>query len=154
MEWRDSEMELLRPIALESAPETADLLSLPNSVVATLTVRRTFEGKPFAVSRVSLPPDVAARLIDDGALPPPGLGTIIGSVERLLPNPVAEVQQEITAVALEPDVAEPLECEPGTSALRVTRVYFDAEERPVEVALTHYNADRYTYRLVLRGRMS
>jgi GntR family transcriptional regulator len=154
MQWRDSEMELIEPFALECAPEIASLLELPSKVVARLTLRRTFDGKPFAFSRVSLPPDVAARLVDDGALPPPGVGTIIGSVAALLPEAVTEVQQEITAVALPTEVAEPLECEPGAPALRVSRVYFDAADRPIEVAITHYNADRYTYRLVLRGRMT
>jgi DNA-binding GntR family transcriptional regulator len=154
MQWRDSEMELVQPIALESAPDIATLLELPSTVVATLTLRRTFDGKPFALSRISLPPEVAAKLVDEGALPGVGTGTIIGSVERLLPDAVTEVHQEITAVTTPKDIAGQLDVEPDTPALRVQRLYFDADERPVELAITHYNPDRYTYRLVLRGRMT
>jgi GntR family transcriptional regulator len=154
MQWRDSEMEFLEPVTLQNAPDLARVLALPSNVVAILTLRRTFDGKPFAVSRVALPPDVARRLVEDDALPSPGAGTIIGSIERFLPEVVTEVQQEITAVSTAADVAAQLGCEPGAPALRVERTYFDAEQRPVEHAVTHYHPDRYTYRLVLRGQMT
>jgi GntR family transcriptional regulator len=153
MEWRDSQMELMQPISLESAPEEAAALDLPSKVVARVLLRRTYEGKPFALTRVCLPPEVGRRLVEEDLLPPAGTGTVIGSIAPLLSSAVATVEQGITAVAMSEDVADALGCEPGGPALRVERLYFDADERPVELAVTHYNPDRYTYRLALRGRV-
>jgi len=121
MEWRDSRMELMQPISLESAPEDAKALDLPGKAVATLLLRRTFEGKPFALSRVCVPPDLGRRLVEEDALPSAGVGTIIGSIVPLLSAPVTRVQQEITAAAMSADVATTLDCEPGAPGLRVER---------------------------------
>jgi GntR family transcriptional regulator len=153
MQWSDSEMEITRPVALEHDRVGADALGLGDGVVAVLTVRRVFEGKAFGISRICLPPALAAKLVAGEVLPPLGAGTVIGAVETFLGDAVARVQQAITATTASEEVAGALELPEGAAVLRVERLYFDAADRPVELAITHYNPARYTYRLELRGRV-
>jgi DNA-binding GntR family transcriptional regulator len=153
MEWDDSDMEVLQSFSLESRPEVARRLELRSNVVAVLLLRRTFNGRPFGVTRVHVSPDIGTRLVEDAVLEA-GPRTIIGAVQRYLPDPVARVQQVINAVAADARLAQLLELQVGSPALEVERTYFDAQDRPVELAMTHYNPDRYAYRLELRGRMS
>jgi GntR family transcriptional regulator len=152
LQWQDSEMEVLQGVTLENDPKIAALLELPGAVVATLTLRRLFDGKPFALSRVALRPDLAQRLVESDWQA--HAGTVIGAIQRLLPGAITTVQQEATAVATPEDVAGALDYSAGAPALRVQRIYFDENESPFEVAITHYNPDRYTYRLSLRGQMT
>jgi DNA-binding GntR family transcriptional regulator len=153
MQWSDSEMELTRPVVLEHDRVGAQALGIDDGVVAVLTVRRVFEGNPFGVSRICLPPALASKLVAGDILPELGAGTVIGAVESFLGDAVARVQQAITATAAPAAVAELLDVPADAPVLRVERLYFDASDQPVELAITHYNPARYTYRLELRGRV-
>lgn len=152
MEWDDSEMDVIRGVSLESDAEMANRLELTSPVVAVLLLRRTFEGRAFGLSRIYLPPETGQRLVADGALDR-DVRTVIRTVESYLPDSIAGVQQVITAVLADEEIASLLDMQPGAAALRVERTFFDTEDRPVEVAVTHYDPDRYAYRLELRGRM-
>jgi DNA-binding GntR family transcriptional regulator len=153
MEWDESDMEVLQSFSLESNPEVARRLELRSNVVAVVLLRRTFNSRPFGLSRVHVSPEIGAHLVEDEVLEA-GPRTVIGAVERYLPDPVSRVQQVITSVAADAKLASLLELQVGSPVLKVERTYFDAEDRPVELAVTHYNPDRYSYRLELRGRMS
>ena len=150
MSWTGTEMEVIDPVELTEEPVAAARLELPNSEeVATLVVRRVYEGAPFVVTRIYLPPEPAKRLRDEG-LPANGPGTVIGTIERFIPFPVAGVSQGITAVPTPEDVSVPLDCQPDEAILYVERLYRDANGTPVEFALSHYNPRRYSYRLELQ----
>jgi GntR family transcriptional regulator len=49
-----------------------------------------------------------------------------------------------------PKIAEALTVAPGTALLRIDRTYYDTAGDPVELAVSHFHPDRYSYRVRLR----
>ena len=154
MAWAGSEIEVLQHPETRTEAEAARNLGLPSDEVSVLVVRRFYEGVPFVVTRVYLPPEVGERL-KAKALYPEGSGTVLGVLEEfILPRPVAGASQDITAVFAPPDVAALIDCQPGEPILYVERIYFDTNNSPVELAISYYNPRRYSYHLELRRRLS
>lgn len=150
--FSDTEMELLQRIELMVEEEAADHLKLSSKVVAALALRRLYEGVPFGLTHVYLPPEVGQRLEKAEVLPTRGPGTVIGTLEDLIPGAIAGASQVITAVSTPPEVAPLIDYEPGQPCLRAERLYFDTEGDPVELAISFYNPNRYAYRLQMRRR--
>ena len=152
MSWTDTELEMIEPVELREEPDAAARLELPSSEeVASLVVRRLYEGVPFVATHIYLPPEPAKRMLDEG-LPANGPGTVIGTIEGFISSRVAGVSQDITAVPAPADVSTIIDCQPGEAILRAERLYHDANGAPVEFAVSHYNPRRYSYRLELRRR--
>lgn len=147
-----TEMELLQRIELIVEEEAARILELPSKVVAALALRRLYEDAPFGLTHVYLPPELGQRLAESEALPTKGIGTVIGTLESLMPGTIAGANQVITAVKTPPDVAPLIDHEAGEPCLRADRTYFDTEGTPVELATSFYNPERYAYRLQMRRR--
>lgn len=151
MTWTGTEMEVLTPPEVGEDPEAASRLALPSAEVAALVVRRSYEGAPFAVTRVCVPPEVGRRMREAG-LPSDGPGTVMGVVERFVPLPIAGASLDVTAIPAPADVSALMDCEPGEAILRVERLYHDSGGTPVGFAVSRYNPRRYSYRLELRRR--
>ncbi len=149
-----TEMELIQRIELVADEESSRRLELGSKVVAKLALRRFYEGKPFSVTYVYLSPVLGQRLAEADALPRKGAGTVIGVLEGFVPGSIAGANQTITAVAIPADVAALIEYKAGGPGLRAERLYYDSEDKPVELAVSYYNPDRYTYRLQMRRRTS
>lgn len=147
-----TDMEILQQIALVAEEEAAYRLQLPSEVVSSLTLRRLYNNAPFALTRVYLPPAVGQRLAEAQALPNRGPGTVIGTLERIMPGAISGANQVITAVTVPPEVAPLIGLEAGLPCLRAERTYFDTESTPMEYALSFYNPNRYSYQLHLRRR--
>lgn len=150
----DTEMELLQRIELMPEEEAARRLGLRSKVVAALALRRLYEDSPFALTHVYLSPDLGQRLVESESLPAKGPGTVIGTLEKLMPGTVASADQAITAVPAPSDVAPLIDYEAGQPCLRAERTYFDTAGTPIELAISFYNPDRYAYRLRMRRRTS
>jgi GntR family transcriptional regulator len=154
MAWTGSEIEVLHPPEMKTDAEAARRLGLSSDEVSVLVVRRFYEGVPFVVTYVCLSPEVGERLKAE-ALYPEGSGTVLGTLEQsILRLPVGGASQDITAVFAPPDVAELIDCQPGEPILYVQRTYFDTDNNPVELAISHYNPRRYSYHLELRRKLS
>lgn len=149
MSWPGTTMEVVEPVEIIADSEAASRLDLPTEEVATLLIRRLYEGSPFVVTRVYLPPEAGKRMKEEG-LPAKDDSTVLGSLERFIPRPVAGASQSITASPAPEEPAARIDCEPGDPVLRVERTYFDTEGSLVEFALSYYNPTRYAYRLELR----
>lgn len=147
-----TEMELLQPIELVPEEEFARRLGLGSRVVARLVLRRFYEERAFSVTYVYLSPDLGQRLAGADALPQRGPGTVIGALESFMPGTVAGADQSITAVDLPEEVARLIGCEPGRGGLRAERLYYATTGEPVELAISYYNPDRYTYQVQMRRR--
>lgn len=150
--FSDTEMELLQRIELMVEEEAAGHLQLTSKVVAALALRRLYEGVPFGLTHVYLPPELGQRLAEAEVLPARGPGTVIGTLEGLISNTVAGANQIIAATSTPSDIAPLIDCEPGQPCLRAERLYFDTEGAPVELAISFYNPNRYAYRLQMRRR--
>lgn len=147
-----TEMELLQRTELVAEEEIAQRLGLQSKVVAALMLRRMYEGVPFGLTRVYLPPDLGLRLAESEALPTTGLGTVIGTLESFRPGFIAGANQIITAMPTPSDVAPHIDYETGQPCLCTERTYFDTEGTPIELAISFYNPDRYAYRIQMHRR--
>jgi DNA-binding GntR family transcriptional regulator len=63
---------------------------------------------------------------------------------------VAEAEQSITAVAATAEVADRLGCAVGDPLLRVDRIYLTSDGVPVELAISYFLPEHYSYRVRLR----
>jgi DNA-binding GntR family transcriptional regulator len=62
---------------------------------------------------------------------------------------IAQIHQEIQAVALPERLAPELNAQAGSPALKIVRRYVDAARQVVEVTVTVHPADRFTFAMQL-----
>ncbi|MFE7423886.1 GntR family transcriptional regulator, partial [Rhodococcus sp. NPDC057529] len=135
-EWRGTEMEVISPLELRRDLDFAQRLELDGPVVARLTVRRWIDDEPFAVTDIVLPPDIGGRLVSDDKIPSGRApGTIVAHVGAMA-GPVASAEETITAITVSEETAAILHTPAGRPALRVERVYRNAEGLPLELSST------------------
>jgi DNA-binding GntR family transcriptional regulator len=148
----DTTMEVLQGLSRSVDVVAASRLRLDHDVVYTVTFRRLHDGVPFVMTTVHLPESVARLVFDsvllsDGAV---GTHTVIGVIEQHLDNPIAEAAQSITVAPADDPVAGALGCAAGHPMLRVDRLYSDTTGTPVELSVSHFLPEQYTYRVTLR----
>ena len=151
----DSDLRILDPLSTRVDPTSAGRLRLPDDRVATVSFLRIHHGEAFSHTTAHLPPWVHARLGNVAELSTPGATsqmTLIGQLDPVLDSPIQDAEQSITVASAPDDVAEALELETGTPVLRIDRMYFDSSAQPVELAVSHFHPDRYSYRVRLRRR--
>ena len=104
------------------------------------------------MTTVHLVPAVAHAVLSSPALQDGAVGTqtVIGLLEPHLAEPIAEAAQSITVAPADSGVADAVACEPGHPMLRVDRLYSDTAGRPVELSVSHFLPEQYTYRVTLR----
>ena len=73
-------------------------------------------------------------------------------IEERMGVRIVEVQQEITAVNLEADVARALKAAEGQAAMRITRYFLDRSGTVVEISVGHYPSGLYTQRSRFRAQ--
>lgn len=149
----DTEFELVTPLHRRVDVAAASRLRLDDDLVMTLTFRRLHEDVPFCQTQVFLPPHVGGRLEPVPELTVPGSrcrATIIGLIDSRIDTPIAEAMQSITAEPASATVAPCIGVEPGAPVLRIDRIYHDATDTPVELAVSHFSPEHYSYRVRLR----
>lgn len=108
-----------------------------------VVVSRTLPNEPSPLSQVMiyLRPEhfeVVAR-IDSSTQP------VFSMIESQFGIRIAEVVQEITAVALSPRSARLLKVEPGSPGMQIVRRYQDAQARTVMISVGYYPHDRFSH---------
>ncbi|MCT7658892.1 GntR family transcriptional regulator [Mycobacterium deserti] len=148
----DTTMEVLTGLRRRVDLEAASRLRLDDDIVYSVVFRRLHDGVPFVSTTVHLVPSVAQALIASPALADRAVGrqTVIGLLEPHLVSPIIEAAQSITVGSADLAVAEAVRCAVGHSMLRVDRLYSDADGRPVELSVSHFLPEQYTYRVTLR----
>jgi GntR family transcriptional regulator len=145
----------LEPLHLETDIEAASRLRSETDQVYSGVFMRRQEDESFSVSRLALPQRVGRALVDRGELVTADEvsdRTIIKRVDAVNPDPVTVIHQSITACEMPAHYAELLDAEPGSPAIRIDRLYVDAAERAVELAVSFFNPNRYTYRIELHRK--
>ncbi len=153
----DSEMQVLVPLSAAVDPAAASRLRLPDDHVVKATFLRLHHHEPFSHTSVYLPPMVKAQLGDVKELAASGTVsqvTVIGLLDQALDAPIQDAEQSITVATAVGDVAAGLDLPPNTPLLRVDRMYFDTNGIPVELAISHFHPDRYSYRVHLRRNVT
>lgn len=149
----DSQMEVLTPLEEVSDQAAAGRLRLLDEHVSRTTFVRRHRGEPFSHTTVSLPPAVGARLRQAHELATAGARsevTVIALLDRALERPIQDAEQSITVELAPATVAHSLGLPVGTPLLCIDRLYFDTTGAPVELAVSHFHPDRYSYRVRLR----
>lgn len=149
----DTQLEVIRPLRRQVDVTAAGRLRLPSDVVHHMVFRRFHEDEPFCVTDVYLDPAIGARLESLPEVARTGAVseiTVIGLIDTRTRNPISEAEQSITAVAAPDTVAGHLGCAPGAPLLRVDRLYLTTANSPVELAISHFLPEQYSYRVRLR----
>lgn len=154
----DSTMEILRPLERRIDIDAASRLRQDSDEVFGALTRRAQGPAPFSVTRIAFPVEIGLRIAARGALSTAGevtTETAISVVDAVAPHPIAAAQQSVTAVRAPADLHQLVDLAPDAPALRIDRLYTDATGRPVELAVSWFNPDRYAYRVELsRGGRS
>jgi DNA-binding GntR family transcriptional regulator len=96
---------------------------------------------PICHTDAYIHPAFRSLQIDAGELHTP----LFTMIERQFGEQIAEVQQEIRAVALSPQIAKLVNAKPRSPALWVCRRYLNRRGDVVEGSINVHPADRYTY---------
>ncbi|MCH9729875.1 MAG: GntR family transcriptional regulator [Actinomycetia bacterium] len=148
----DTTMEVLDGLRRRVDVAAAGRLRLEGDAVCTLLFRRQHAGITFGHTTVHLPPAVAATVQSSPDLATGAVSThtVIGLLEPHLTQPIAQAAQSITVSPATGTVAAALGCPAGHPMLRIDRLYADEGGRPVELAVSHFLPEQYTYRVTLR----
>ena len=101
---------------------------------------------PVASMRIFVRPEHASvlDLIDTAGQP------VFGLIEKHHGIRIAEVRQQIVAVALAAGEAKVLKCRAGAPALYICRQYFDAQDRMIMASAGYYPSDRFSHNTKFR----
>jgi DNA-binding GntR family transcriptional regulator len=148
----DTTMEVLSGLRRRTDLDAASRLRLDDDIVYTVVFRRLHDGVPFVMTTVHLAPAVANAVLSSPGLRGGAVGTqtVIGLLEPHLIDPIAEAAQSITVAPADSVVADAVSCSAGHAMLRVDRLYSDTSGRPVELSVSHFLPEQYTYRVTLR----
>lgn len=152
----DTTMETISPLTRRVDVGAAGRLHLASDDIMVGLVRRAHDGTPFCLTRLFLPPEIGRKVLERGVLTEKGqVGsrTVIGVIDEVAPGRIAGAHQSVTAEAISADAASLLECAAGDPVLRIDRVYYDLSGKRLELAISHFNPDRYTHRIELSRRL-
>jgi GntR family transcriptional regulator len=141
----ETEVTLLEFDYVHAVEAVASALGCTTQDVVQRAVRvRHLEGEPFS-HLVTYVPEVVARSYTREDLASMPLLSLLerGGVE------VSRAEQTLTATAADADVAALLEVDLTTPLLRIQRIVYDQQDRPVEFITGLYRPDRYQYRMNL-----
>lgn len=150
----DTDLEVLEPPASCVHIEAAGRLHLDTDEVVALRFRRLHGGRPYCVTTAYFPPAIGRLLQHAPELTRPGVRrqlTVLSVVRRVAARPIASADQTVTALAAPAAVAEAIELGVGDPVLRIDRLYSDHAGELLELAVNHFNPNRYTYRVQLRA---
>jgi DNA-binding GntR family transcriptional regulator len=148
----DTKLEVLDPPTIRVDLAAAGRLRLSTDEVVTIRFRRFHEGRPFCTTRAYLPVLLGKALFDIPELNDVGVLqqlTVLSVVQTVAGTALVGADQSVTAVPASAEVASDIEVDESQPVLRIDRVYFDSEGELLEVAVNHFNPDRYSYRLRL-----
>lgn len=142
---------VLRPVSVAAEPvsdEVAEFLNLASGtkVLRVSALRCDEDGAAFGFTNVYVPTDLAAGLSPETIHNVP----IYAQIERDAGIEVVGVEQRITAVGVGEEVAGHLGVEPGEPVLRIARLYYEEDGRPVEFAESFHHSSAYEYLIHLR----
>jgi GntR family transcriptional regulator len=153
-------MDVIAPLRRQVDVTAAGRLRLPVDIVYTLAFRRSHHGAPFCLAVVSLPPAAGLVLASAAELTAEGATsdvTVIGLLDTRLDAPIAQAEQSITVALADAGTAGTagaLGCPAGHPLLRIDRLYLDTSGTPVELAVSHFLPELYSYRTNLRRSVS
>ncbi len=149
----DTDLEVIEPLAETIDVAAAGRLRLASDAVYAGTYRRLHGGMPLGLTRVYLPPKLGQTIAADpraGKAGTVSASTIIALVDKHNDSPIVHAHQSISAAIVDSGMGALIDCPAGSPALLIDRLYLDAQGSAVELAISTFNVQRYSYRLELR----
>ncbi len=150
----DTECEVVSPLQRRVDVETASRLRLPSDELFAVTLVRLHADIPFCYTSVYLPPRIGRLLTDVAELSSPRRSqvTVIGLIDARMNGSITAAGQSVSAAGAPSFAARHLGREVGEPLLRIDRLYFDDSDDPVELAVSYFDPEHYSYRVKLRRR--
>ena len=150
----DTECEVVSPLQRRVDVETASRLRLPSDELFAVTLVRLHADIPFCYTSVYLPPRIGRLLTDVAELSSPRRSqvTVIGLIDARMNGSITAAEQSVSAAGAPSFAARHLGREVGEPLLRIDRLYFDDSDNPVELAVSYFDPEHYSYRVKLRRR--
>lgn len=152
----DTRMRLVSPLRRQVDLDAAGRLRLQSDRVHKLAFLRIHEDLPFCHTTVHLPPTVGRLVENVPELCTPDAYshvTVIGLLDPRLPDPISEAEQSITVGFAPAEVATHLDCPQDQPLLRIDRLYLSTTGQPVELAISYFLPEHYSYRVRLRRNL-
>jgi len=149
----DTECEIVSPLQRQVDIGNAGRLRLPSDELYGLALIRLHGSVPFCYTSVFLPPQIGELVSDVTDLTVAGRRsrvTVIGLIDARMRGAIMAAEQSITATGAPSFAAARLPCEPGQPVLRIDRQYRDESGHPVELAVSYFDPEHYSYRVRLR----
>jgi GntR family transcriptional regulator len=153
----DTELEVLTPLRRQVNIQAASRLRLPGDAVYTVTYRRIHGGEPLCHTTIHIDPAVGSQLENVPELTEVGATskvTVLAMIDGLLTTPIIEAEQSVTAAGATTGLAEALGCQPGDPLLLMDRMYLTNDHKYVELAISYFLPEHYSYRVKLRRNVS
>jgi GntR family transcriptional regulator len=115
-----------------------------NDIVQTAVRIRSYQGKPYS-HVTSYVPEAIGQTYTKKDL---GNTPLFQLIQRRGTR-ISRAEHKVSAILADPTVAPLLEVEVGSPLLRVDKVIFDQNNRPVEYLIVLYRSDRYVYKVSL-----
>jgi len=140
-------LNLLHFSYIPAEDDIARLLGIPEGAKVQQAIRiRYVTGKPYGYLITHVPASIARSWSKKDMVKVP--------VRRLLQrhgHEIERIEEMITAVLAEPDLARVLDITVGSPLLRIVRTSFDKSDQAVEVLIGFYPPGRFEYRASLRN---
>lgn len=138
------------PIACETISATPYLakhlrISLSDRVLLMTGSRGHGDSDYFAYEEIYVPEPFSAGISNANLQD----RTIFGEIERAHGVTISEVRQALTAVMPEEKVRAALKLSNEACCLRAVRVYITRDGRPAQLAVVHYDSDRFEHTTVI-----
>lgn len=149
----DTECEIVSPLRRRVDVENAGRLRLASDELYALALIRLHGSVPFCYTSVFLPPRIGELVSDVTDLTVAGRRsrvTVIGLIDARMRGAIMAAEQSITATGAPSFAAARLPCAPGQPVLRIDRQYCDEAGHPVELAVSYFDPEHYSYRVRLR----
>jgi GntR family transcriptional regulator len=148
----DTTLRVIDPLEQRVDVEAAGRLRLDSDLVSSVRFMRAHLGRPICYTVVALPPSVGERLVGNADLERGAESrvTVIGLLDGVLAIPIVEASQSISVSPVPDTIAQTIDCDAGQAVLKIDRIYFSADGTPVELAVSWFNPETYSYRLRLR----
>ena len=141
----ETDVEILSFDYVPAPPKVAEALEMETGATVQETIRtRKKDGQAFSYSLTHIPEDIGRLYEKDDIANHPMLTLL----ERT-GHSIKRARQMITATLADNMIGPALGVRVGSPLLKVTRVVYDADDRPVEFIVVHYRPDLYQLNLNL-----
>jgi len=148
----DTRFLVIEPLRRVAAVSAASRLRLPSDTVYTMTFLRTHDETPLGISYIYVPLEIGKALSASKELTTTGSHTEVTVIRRIedLSSTIAEAEQSITVARADAATTALLGCPLQHPVLRIDRLYLDYSGNPLELSMSFFLPEHYTYRTNLR----